>query len=150
MAVKDRKTRKLRGSKHHGWGIQKHRGKGNQGGAGRAGWYKHKWFKYSKYKDMYGKHGFTRHSADKEIKAINIGEIERNIEKFINEGKITIKDDAYHLNIASLGYDKLLGGGKISHKFVIQADLFSEKAKKKIESAGGMIVSKQNNSIFAF
>ncbi|PKP59765.1 MAG: 50S ribosomal protein L15 [Candidatus Altiarchaeales archaeon HGW-Altiarchaeales-1] len=142
MAVKDRKTRKLRGSNHHGWGIQKHRGKGSQGGAGNSGWYKQKWCKYSKYfKDMHGSHGFTRHSSDKEINAINIRDIERNIEKFVNEGKMTIKEGTYYLNLASIGYDKLLGDGKISHKFIIQADSFSEGAKKKIESIGGMIES---------
>jgi len=142
MAVKDRKTRKLRGSNHHGWGIQKHRGKGSQGGAGNSGWYKQKWCLYSKYfKDLHGNHGFTRHSSDKGINAINIRDIERNLEKFVNEGKMTLKEDTYYLNLASLGYDKLLGDGKISHKFIIEVDSFSEGAKKKIENAGGMIKS---------
>ncbi|CEG11790.1 50S ribosomal protein L15P [groundwater metagenome] len=142
MAVKDRKTRKLRGSNHHGWGIQKHRGTGSQGGAGQSGWYKQKWCKYSKYfKDLHGSHGFTRHSSDVNIITINIKDIERNLEKFVNEGKVTIKEDTYYLNLASLGYDKLLGDGKISHKFIIQTDSFSEGAKKKIEGAGGLIES---------
>lgn len=146
MAVKDRKTRKLRGSRHHGWGIQKHRGKGNKGGAGHAGWYKQKWCRYSKYfKDMHGSYGFIRHPSNVDINTINIRDIEGNLEKFVNEGKITIKEDAYYLNLKALGYDKLLGTGKVSHKFIIQADSFSEGAKKKIEGAGGMIESETKN-----
>ncbi len=141
MAVKDRKNRKLRGSKHCGWGIQKHRGKGNQGGAGHSGWYKHKWNLYSKYfKDMHGSYGFVNH-ASKEVKSINIEDIEKNLEKFVNEGKIKVENDTYYLSLKSLGYDKLLGCGKISHKFIIEAESFSKKAKEKIENAGGMIKS---------
>ncbi len=140
MAVKDRKNRQLRGSKHCGWGIQKHRGKGSQGGAGNSGWYKQKWCLYSKYfKDIHGSHGFTRHSSDNEIMTINVGDIERNLVKFVNEGKIRVENETYHLNLAAIGYDKLLGNGKISHKFVIEVDSLSEKAKEKIESAGGII-----------
>lgn len=149
MAVKDRKNRKLRGSKHCGWGIQKHRGKGNQGGAGNSGWYKQKWSKYSKYfKDIHGSYGFTRHSADNEVKAINIQDIERNLEKFVDEGKITVENDVYHLNLAAIGFDKLLGKGKISHKFVVKVNSFSEKAKEKIERTGGIIknVTEENEN----
>ncbi|OQX21584.1 MAG: hypothetical protein BWK75_02885 [Candidatus Altiarchaeales archaeon A3] len=146
MAVKDKKNRKLRGSKHCGWGIQKHRGKGSQGGAGNAGWYKQKWCKYSKYfKDMHGSHGFTRHSSDNEIIAINIGDIERNLENFVNEGKIRLDNGTYYLNLAAIGYDKLLGNGKISHKFVIETNSLSEKAKEKIESIGGTIKETKDN-----
>ncbi|MCD4740414.1 uL15 family ribosomal protein [archaeon] len=39
---------------------------------------------------------------------------------------------------------KVLGDGNLDHPVNIAAESFSESAKKKIESAGGKIISKQD------
>lgn len=142
MAHKDRKIRKYRGSRNCGWGnTQKHRGAGSRGGRGNAGVYKHKWCRTSKYfPEHLGKHGFKRHSNDKEISFVNIEFIEKNFNKFLNEGKITENNGKFYLNLRDLNYDKLLGKGTVMHSFVITTNQCSENAKKKIEAQGGEII----------
>jgi len=149
MAHKDRKIRKYRGTRNCGWGnTQKHRGAGSRGGRGNAGIYKHKWCRTSKFfPDHLGKHGFKRHSADKKISAINIGFIEENLDNLVNQGKIKADNGKFYLNLMDLNCDKLLGAGKVNHKFVITLNRCSEKAKKKIEEAGGkVIIANENDS----
>ena len=44
MATRLRKTRKLRGGRHMGWGqVAQHRSFGHKGGLGRSGHLKHLW-----------------------------------------------------------------------------------------------------------
>jgi large subunit ribosomal protein L15 len=124
------KTKKFRGSMTHGKGKKAGRGAGLRGGRGNAGLNKHKVMYMNKYMpDHFGRHGFKRpQSILKEDKTINVGEIE---EKF--PGK---KD----INLTELGYDKLLGAGRIKGKLKITVDSASEKAVEKIEEQGGKII----------
>ncbi|WP_202319362.1 uL15m family ribosomal protein [Archaeoglobus neptunius] len=60
-----KKVKKFRGSRTFGWGSHKNRrGRGNRGGSGNAGAFKHKYIKFiklaSKGEYLFGKHGFTR------------------------------------------------------------------------------------------
>jgi large subunit ribosomal protein L15 len=48
------------------------------------------------------------------------------------------------LDLTSLGYDKLLGGGKMGGAISIKVAQFSASAKHKIESAGGEIFSNED------
>ncbi|MEM5812805.1 MAG: uL15 family ribosomal protein [Candidatus Aenigmatarchaeota archaeon] len=152
MPTKLRKTRKMRGSKTHGYGSKKkHRGKGSKGGKGYAGSHKHKWIKIIKEEpDHFGKHGFTS-IRRKESKAINIKDLERLIKDF-REGKIDIKNDEIkednekiEINLTKLGYDKLLGKGKLNFEkpIIIIVKSFSKQAKEKIESANGKIIAEE-------
>jgi large subunit ribosomal protein L15 len=124
------KTKKFRGSMTHGKGKKAGRGAGLRGGRGNAGLNKHKVMYMNKYMpDHFGRRGFKRpQSILKEDKTINVGEIE---EKF--PGK---KD----INLTELGYDKLLGAGRIKSKLKITVDSASEKAIEKIEEQGGKII----------
>jgi large subunit ribosomal protein L15 len=45
------------------------------------------------------------------------------------------------LDLTSLGYDKLLGGGSITGAYAIKISKISENAKAKIETAGGEVIS---------
>jgi large subunit ribosomal protein L15 len=45
------------------------------------------------------------------------------------------------LDLKSLGYDKLLGGGNVNGAFTVQVPKVSERAKAKIEAVGGEVVS---------
>ena len=50
MATRYRKTRKLRGSRTHGWGqVAQHRASGHKGGLGNAGLLKHHFSSMLKY-----------------------------------------------------------------------------------------------------
>ena len=114
----------------HGRGKKAGRGAGLRGGKGNAGLLKHR-FMYAQ-KNMpnhFGRRCFKRPaSVISEDKIINIGDLE---EKF--PGKKTI-------NLTQEGYDKLLGGGKITNKIKVTVNSASEKAVEKIKEQGGEVV----------
>jgi large subunit ribosomal protein L15 len=146
MAHNERKIRKKRGSRTCGYGnTQKHRGAGSRGGRGMAGSKKHKWSYVSKYMPGYfGSKGFKRpESVIKKIKAINVGEVEGILERLINEKTVRLKNKRYPLDLRGMGYDKLLGSGRISHPTAIAVDSYSKLALKKVEDAGGEIMASE-------
>ena len=142
MAHIDRKTRKLRGSRTHGYGnTQKHRGAGSRGGVGMAGSKKQKWSFVSKYMPNYfGHHGFKRPSCVmKDINSINVGYIDEHIEKFLGDGAIKFENNKYIINLTDMGYDKLLGSGKVTHPMLITVKKCSKSAVEKIKGASGIV-----------
>jgi len=56
------------------------------------------------------------------------------------------KDGKTVLDLRSLGIQKLLGGGTIKESYVISVAQASAAAKKKIESAGGSIISNEHSA----
>ncbi|MFH0977975.1 MAG: uL15m family ribosomal protein [Candidatus Woesearchaeota archaeon] len=126
---KRKKNSRQRGSMSHGWGAKKkHRGAGNRGGRGMAGTGKRgdqKKISILKIKNYFGKHGFKIKGNRPTITAINVEELNRF-------GKETI-------NLTELGYNKLLGNGRPGKKYNITVESCSEKAKQKIEEAGGKV-----------
>lgn len=150
---RDKKTKKYRGSRVHGFGrVGQHRKSGMRGGKGRAGRHKHLWSGLPKAeKKAMGTHGFTRYSKlVKPNRCINVGELQELIESFeliddLPEDKeqdgIKIEDQEVTIDAMKLGYDKILGGGHVSRKMNITALGFSKTAIEKIEAAGGTIVS---------
>lgn len=142
MAHNARRVRKKRGSRTHGYGnTQKHRGSGSHGGVGMAGSKKQRWSYVSKYLPNYfGHRGFKRpKNLVKKIKAINVGDLEKNIGYYIKEKKAELKDNRYFIDLKKLGYDKLLGAGEIKQPMLIKVEACSQLAAKKIEEAGGKI-----------
>ena len=133
---KRKKFSRQRGHHTHGWGSKKkHRGAGNRGGRGMAGTGKRgdalKTL-YWKDKKYFGKHGFKKKGVKKEVKVINIGDIEENLNRFLEKG------DA--IDLGGFGYNKLLGKGRIRSKLKIKVDSASSKAVEKIKKAGGEVV----------
>jgi len=124
------KTKKFRGTATHGRGKKAGRGAGLRGGRGNAGLHKHKYMHMLKYMpDHFGRHGFKRpQSVLKKGKTINVGELE---EKFSGKKDIDLEKE---------GFDKLLGGGKLTSKLKIKVGSASEKAIKKIKEKGGEVV----------
>ena len=51
-----------------------------------------------------------------------------------------------NLDLLSLGYNKLLGGGKITGAFAVRVAKISNKAKEKIESVGGEVILLMNTT----
>jgi len=129
MVVRREKKRRRGERTYHG-SHKKARGGGSRGGRGKAGLHKHKWSYVVKYEpEHFGKTGFTP-PRRKEVKSINLKELDE-IAKEKNLDKI---------NVLELGYEKVLGEGKLSKPLTIEAKFFSKKALKKIEEAGGKAV----------
>lgn len=133
MVVRRRKKHsRFRGGRTYHGSHKKWRGGGSRGGRGAAGMHKHKWSYAVKYeKEHFGKFGFTRPSAVLEkIKTINIDDLE----------KISAKENKNEIDATQLGYQKVLGRGKISKPLVVKAKQFSKSAIKKLEQSGGKAV----------
>jgi large subunit ribosomal protein L15 len=60
---------------------------------------------------------------------------------FARHGSFMENNKAF-LDLTSLGYDKILGGGKMQSAMSVKVAQFSATAKQKIESAGGEVFSK--------
>ena len=140
MVVHKRKKHfKFRGHRMQGYGShKKHRGGGSRGGRGMAGMHKHKWSYTVKYgKGIFGKHGFKPQNVAKELPAVNLRYLDENAERLLNEKLAAKYGDATRINVTKLGFGKVLGGGQLQNKLIVEAQSFSEEAKKKIEEAGG-------------
>jgi len=140
----EKKIKKYRGSRLCGYGTQgQHRKGGQRGGRGKAGRKKHKWTYVVKYEpDYFGKHGFKRPPFyQREIKIINVGELNEKINKFLQENKAKKEGDLITINLIDLGYDKLLGKGKINIPLKVIIKSYSKKALNKITEAGGQIIT---------
>ena len=131
MPHKERKTRKMRGSRTHGYGrIGQHRDAGSKGHR-KVGRHKHLWSYVTTYEpDYLGKKGFTSpQSLKRKENTINIKQLT----------KIAAKTPDAHVNLTSLGYTKLLGSGKITKPLTITVPSCSKTAAEKIKKAGGQI-----------
>jgi large subunit ribosomal protein L15 len=141
---KDRKVRKQRGSRTHGYGqIGQHRsGGGGRGGHGKAGFDKHKWSYVLRYDPTYWeKKGFvSTRTLGKKVSIINVGKLDDLVDKLDSEKKLERKEKKIFLDLESLGYDKLLGTGEISKPLLVKVASYSEAASRKLEEAGGEIL----------
>ena len=140
MPHKLRQVRKMRGSRTHGWGqIGQHRKSGSRGGKGHEGLHKHGWTYVQRYEpDHFSKDKF-KPPNQKQPKIINLKQLEEAAYKLQRtkkgkRGKITI-------DLKEMGYDKLLGSGKISTPIIVKVPSCSEEAKKKIEESGGEVIT---------
>ena len=90
--------------------------------------------------DHFGKRGFKRpQKVIKEIKTINLKELDVLVKKMVEEGKLKKEKGGIKVDLTELGYDKLLGTGKITQPLIIRGKYFSENAIKKIEEAKGKV-----------
>lgn len=140
---KTRKVQKYRSHTTHGGGHRKkRRGAGSRGGRGNAGTGKRAGQKKAGRICMLGNSGFVPRRKAKTCKAINLSyfTVER-LEKLVAAQKVAKKGDVYIVNMAELGYDKLLATGNTNAKLEINVKFFSARAEEKIQNAGGKIVS---------
>lgn len=140
---KRRKASRLsgRGMGGHGRGFRKEgRGKGDKGGKGMAGTGKRADQKKTLVLKLYGnnyfgKQGITSRGTKRDTrKRINLGDIEKNLEKYGKKsgGKFEVNLKEY----------KILGEGIVKNKLVIIAKEASRSAAEKIKKAGGEIILK--------
>jgi large subunit ribosomal protein L15 len=138
-----KKTRKQRGSRYSGWGqVGQHRKGGMRGGKGKAGGRKHYWIRTVKYEPhRYKKIGFRPPSSlEPSNDTINIGELEPLAFKTFGTEK---PKEEYVLDLTSLGYEKLLGRGRINTPLKVKVPEYSSRAVDKIEAAGGKILENE-------
>ncbi len=139
-----KRSRKFRGLRRHGHGMKGRRGKGLRGGKGMAGLCKHRYIWMVKYApDHWGNYGFTSHHPKKEIKAINLREIEERLPEFIEKGFAREEDGEIFVDLTAAGYNKLLGNGRITRPMKIKVEYASAKAIEKLKSLGGGLVENE-------
>ncbi|HJX05440.1 MAG TPA: uL15m family ribosomal protein [Candidatus Nanoarchaeia archaeon] len=141
MRFKKKKTSKKRGSKFHGYGrgAAHHKGAGNRGGRGRAGTGKRADAKKPSFWHIpTGKHGFASKNRMK-IKAINLETVHKNLPAWVAQGFATKSLSGFSIELASCGYNKLLGKGRVSEKLIIITDFASKNAVDKVKKAGGEV-----------
>ena len=139
---KRKKSNRYRGSKTHGSGaMKKRRGAGNRGGRGMAGSGKRADSKKpSLWGERYfGKFGFKSKSTT-DIRPVNIEYLEANIEKLSRENAAVKENGAYSLDLEKLGFNKLLGSGKVLNKYRIKVSYASKKAIEKVKGGGGEVI----------
>jgi large subunit ribosomal protein L15 len=113
-----------------------------RGGRGDSGKFKHKWTYVTKYSlENIGKKGFhcpTHQSHN----IINVSQLDDLVQRLTISGKPLQKvKNMYTIDLTNLGFDKLLGSGRIETPISVRVASYSEVAKKKIEGVGGTIVT---------
>lgn len=128
----------------HGFGrVGQHRKAGMRGGKGWAGKNKHlKSGLTEAERATIGTYGFKRPSKlVKKDRSINVGALQELIETLPeDEEGVKFSDQTVEIDATKFGYEKILGGGKVSRIMNIKAHSFSEKAIEKIEATGGKAV----------
>ncbi|HEX9861694.1 MAG TPA: uL15 family ribosomal protein [Candidatus Bathyarchaeia archaeon] len=138
MPHKLRKTRKHRGSRTQGYGrIGQHRKTGSKGYRN-AGRHKHLWSYVTTYEpDYFGRSGFTSPKSLKHKRnPINIKRLDELAVQISTE-----KEGKLHIDLAGLGYTKLLGTGQTSKVLIVNVPSCSKSADEKIKSAGGQVIT---------
>ena len=119
------------------------RGAGHRGGKGMAGGHKHHWTWMVKYDPKhFGKYGFKRPQGSAfEFNPVNVAFLDEKSEELVSKGLATKEKDKIVIDVTEMGYNKVLGTGKINKPLVIKSPQFSQSALKKIEEAGGEAVT---------
>lgn len=138
MATRFRKTRKFRGSRTHGWGqIGQHRASGHKGGLGNAGMHKHLFSTLLRDNPDHFGHDST-HPPHPLItkKWASVRDLD---DIFAKHGKQ--EGGKKVVDLDSLGYDKLLGGGQVKAAYSVKVMRYTASAEEKIKKAGGEVLA---------
>jgi large subunit ribosomal protein L15 len=137
MATRLRKSRRQRGTRFCGWGqIGQHRASGSRGGVGNAG--KHKHFYIRTLKEE------PEHFGHEQFHALRKSDITRwvnlkDLNQLMKYSKAT-EDGKVVLDLSELGYEKLLGAGRVEAVVSVKVKKASKSAKEKIAEAGGEVL----------
>jgi large subunit ribosomal protein L15 len=92
--------------------------------------------------DYFGNKGFTSPKALKQhINVINVGNLDELVDKLEAAKTLEMKEKKPFLDLEKQGYQKLLAGGKITKPIIVKVASHSENAAKKIQAAGGQVLS---------
>ncbi len=129
MALKNRKIRKKhRGTRTNGRGKKGSRKKGHAGGRGNAGSFRHKkmWFILNDPEHL-RKIGMPTGKREK-VRYVTLDWIEEKAKEGLKE-----------IDVTKFGYNRVLGRGVITLPVKVITKSISNKAREKIESAGGTV-----------
>ena len=143
MIRRTRKIRKMSSSRTVGGGSsKKRRGAGHRGGRGNAGLHKSKWTWVVKYDPKhFGKYGFKRPPRSiTEFAPVNLDYLDEKSEELVKQGLAMNKNGTIEIDVTDLGYNKVLGKGRINKPLIIKSPKFSSLAIQKIEEAGGEVI----------
>ncbi len=136
-----RKVLKHRGHTKHGYGRKsKHRGSGSRGGRGNSGHGKRGHARKPSSRLIRkgrSRIGFVFHGQGNKPLAITLAVLDQRLDGFVAQGKVALKAGVYEVDLATLGFDKVLGTGRLGKKLSIKAAAFSTGALAKIKAAGG-------------
>ncbi|RJS85855.1 50S ribosomal protein L15 [Candidatus Bathyarchaeota archaeon] len=136
MPHKLRKIRKKRGSRTQGYGrVGQHRKSGSKGRR-KVGRHKHGWSYVLRYEPDYFKKKRLKSRINKSnIRIINLKELEElAFQRVAGKAKEI-------LDLEKMGYDKLLGTGKLSLPVIVKVSACSQRARERIEAAGGKVLT---------
>ena len=138
MATRLRKSRRQRGSRFCGWGqIGQHRASGSRGGVGGAGKHKHFFMRTNKEEpNHFGHEQFHALRKSDVSRWVNI----RDLNQLLRYSK-SGEDGRTVLDLGELGYEKLLGSGRVDAVVTIKVRQASKSAKDKITEAGGEVLT---------
>ncbi|MDP3698121.1 MAG: uL15 family ribosomal protein [Nanoarchaeota archaeon] len=150
VTYKRKKVGKYRGGSTHGGGARKkRRGAGSRGGRGNAGSGKragHMKMRYVKAGHILGKHGFTSKSRTI-VKAVNLSYFTSDrVAKLVKQGKAHKEGNVYAIDLAGLGYNKLLSAGTTPVKLKLTVKSCSAGAAEKVAAAGGEVITSSSAS----
>ncbi len=72
---------------------------------------------------------------------MNVGDLDGLMEKLAAENNLGEKAGVPFLDLGKLGYNKLLGMGKMTKRISIKVQSYSKSAAKKVEAIGGELVT---------
>ena len=131
----------MRGSRTQGYGrVGQHRARGSRGyrkpGRHKAGWS----YILRQEPDYFDKRGFIS-PVKKDVKIINLKKLDEIAIKFLAKKKAGNKQIL--VDLSEMGYDKLLGEGRITVPVSVKIDACSRIAQRKIEEKGGKILTRE-------
>ena len=137
MATRLRKSRRQRGTRFCGWGqIGQHRASGSRGGVGNAGKHKHFYMRTLKEEpEHFGHEQFHALRKSDITRWVNL----RDLNQLMKYSKAT-EDGKVVLDLSELGYEKLLGIGRVDAVVSVKVRKASKSAKEKIAEAGGEVL----------
>lgn len=92
--------------------------------------------------DRYGKHGFKRpQKTIFKYKPVNLDFLDEKADELVQQGLATEEKGKIVVDVTQLGYNKVLGRGKITQPLIVKSIKFSQTALNKIEEAGGEAVT---------
>ncbi len=138
MATRNRKTRRFRGSRTHGWGqVGQHRASGHKGGVGVSGQLKHHFSSMLKENPDHFGHESSR--PPHPIVAKKWASVRDLDDLFAKFGQKDAEKKVIDLD--GNGYDKLLGGGSVSVAYTVKVRRFTASAEEKIKKTGGEVLA---------
>jgi large subunit ribosomal protein L15 len=140
---KRKKVTKYRAHTTHGGGHRKkRRGAGSRGGRGNAGTGKRASQKVAGLKSKgIGIHGgFTSKTISEKAVTLNYFTA-KTLNQLVEKKLITKENDFYSIDLAKLGYQKLLSTGDTKLKLKIKVRKVTPRAEEKVKAAGGEIIS---------